>query len=119
MRFSSSTISALLILTSVVRANPLQHSFTSDPTITTHEARIHSILERYSDPVEAMIAFDPSTAMILNEPRLLEVMNGTGTKWMTEGDKLYILRIFVNEEKEPPLAVTTYKTSKLKKYGSL
>ena len=39
-------------------------------------------------------------------------------KRFTENDKLYLLRIFVNKEKQPSLAVTVYKTSKLNKYLS-
>lgn len=32
-------------------------------------------------------------------------------------NKLYWLRIFVNEIKDPPVAVTAYKTSKFDKYN--
>ena len=39
-------------------------------------------------------------------------------KITTENNKLYLLRIFVNEHKQPPLAVTAYKTSKIDKYYS-
>jgi hypothetical protein len=37
-------------------------------------------------------------------------------KLITENSKPYLLRIFVNEVKDPPLAVTAYKTSKINKY---
>lgn len=37
-------------------------------------------------------------------------------KVIVENNKKYLLRIFVNAVKEPPLAVTAYKTSKLTKY---
>lgn len=31
-------------------------------------------------------------------------------------EKLFLIRVFVNEEKEPPVAVTVYRTSKINKY---
>ena len=37
-------------------------------------------------------------------------------KLISENNKNYLLRIFVNVDKEPPSAVTAYKTSKLDKY---
>lgn len=37
-------------------------------------------------------------------------------KRLTENNKPYLLRIFVNKEKQPPLAVTVYKTSKINIY---
>lgn len=40
-------------------------------------------------------------------------------KRLTENNKLYLLRIFVNEDKQPALAVTVYKTSKINKYFSI
>jgi hypothetical protein len=33
-----------------------------------------------------------------------------------ENDKTYLIRVFVNEDKIPPLIITAYKTSKLEKY---
>ncbi len=33
-----------------------------------------------------------------------------------ENDTKYLIRVFVNENKIPPLIITAYKTSKLKKY---
>lgn len=33
-----------------------------------------------------------------------------------ENGQEYLLRVFVNSEKNPPLVVTVYKTSKIKKY---
>lgn len=33
-----------------------------------------------------------------------------------ESGQEYLLRIFVNSEKNPPMVVTVYKTSKIKKY---
>ncbi len=38
-------------------------------------------------------------------------------KIIIENNKLYLLRIFVNEHKQPPLVVTAYKTSKIDKYS--
>lgn len=37
-------------------------------------------------------------------------------KKRSENNKQYWLRIFVNNNKQPPLAVTAYKTSKISKY---
>lgn len=37
-------------------------------------------------------------------------------KIIVTNDKEYLLRIFVNAVKEPPVAVTAYKTSKIIKY---
>ncbi|MDQ2752568.1 MAG: DUF4258 domain-containing protein [Bacteroidota bacterium] len=39
-------------------------------------------------------------------------------KIIAESNKLYLLRIFVNIYKRPPLVVTAYKTSKIEKYYS-
>ncbi len=33
-----------------------------------------------------------------------------------ENDKKYLIRVFVNENKTPPLIITAYKTSSIKKY---
>ncbi len=33
-----------------------------------------------------------------------------------EGEKDYMVRVFVNNQKIPPLIVTVYKTSRIKKY---
>ena len=33
-----------------------------------------------------------------------------------ENGKKYLIRVFVNEDKVPPLIITAYKTSKLDKY---
>ena len=37
-------------------------------------------------------------------------------KLLYENNKRYLLRIFVNEKKQPPVVVTAYKTSKINKY---
>ncbi len=33
-----------------------------------------------------------------------------------ENEKKYLVRVFVNENKVPPLIITAYKTSNIKKY---
>jgi hypothetical protein len=33
-----------------------------------------------------------------------------------DGEREYLLRVYVNSEKIPPVVVTVYKTSKIKKY---
>ena len=35
---------------------------------------------------------------------------------MLENNKTYLIRVFVNEDKTPPLIITAYKTSKTQKY---
>jgi len=35
---------------------------------------------------------------------------------ITENGKDYLIRVFVNEDKIPPLIITAYRTSKLDKY---
>ena len=35
---------------------------------------------------------------------------------IVENGKLYLIRVFVNENKTPPLIITAYKTSKINKY---
>ena len=35
---------------------------------------------------------------------------------IVENGKMYLIRVFVNEEKIPPLIITAYKTSKINKY---
>lgn len=37
-------------------------------------------------------------------------------KTIFENDKNYLIRVFVNEDKLPPLIITAYKTSKTQKY---
>ncbi len=37
---------------------------------------------------------------------------------LSEYEKSYLFRIFVNADKQPPLVVTAYKTSKIKKYDA-
>ena len=37
-------------------------------------------------------------------------------KAIRENDKYYLYRVFVNHDKNPPLVVTVYKTSKIWKY---
>jgi transcriptional/translational regulatory protein YebC/TACO1 len=40
------------------------------------------------------------------------------SKLVEENTKPYLYRVFVNNEKTPPLIITAYKTSKIKKYGN-
>ena len=35
---------------------------------------------------------------------------------INENEKNYLIRVFVNEDKTPPVIITAYKTSKLDKY---
>ena len=37
-------------------------------------------------------------------------------KIVLENNKNYLIRVFMNEDKTPPLIVTAYKTSKIQKY---
>ena len=39
-------------------------------------------------------------------------------KFVEENSKPYLYRVFVNNLRNPPLIITTYKTSKIKKYGN-
>lgn len=76
---------------------PAQHAFVS-PTSSglVDLERIHAVLAERTDPVEAMLLINPSTAKELAEPRLLQLFNGKDaegeTKWMTEGDKMGLRR---------------------------
>jgi leucyl aminopeptidase len=45
-------------------------------------------IERYSDPVDAMVSLRPDAAIHLDQPRLLRVFGEEKAEWMTEGDKL-------------------------------
>ncbi len=40
------------------------------------------------------------------------------SKLVEENTKPYLYRVFVNKEKNPPLIITAYKTSKIEKYGN-
>ena len=40
------------------------------------------------------------------------------SKLVEENSKPYLYRVFVNRLKNPPLIITTYKTSKIDKYGN-
>jgi leucyl aminopeptidase len=82
----------LLVPTSVLS----QHEHHQQPFIsslpTTDESHLLSILSQHDDPVNAMISLDPASAPLLASSRLLEVMDGSGEKWLTEGDKLRLRR---------------------------
>jgi hypothetical protein len=39
------------------------------------------------------------------------------SKLLVEESKTYLYRVFVNENKTPPMIITVYKTSKIEKYG--
>jgi len=55
---------------------------------------------------------------VVNNPSEKIVENGIAIyqNSIEENSKTYLLRVFVNENKIPPLIITAYKTSKLKKY---
>ena len=55
---------------------------------------------------------------VLNNPQQKLTEDGLTVyqKPVEEKGKQYLLRIFVNELKQPPVAVTVYKTSKITKY---
>ena len=102
MMLSRSTISLLLPLATLLlvlpttQAHPAQHAFTPSPpppSDVPSESHILSILSLHEDPVDAMLALDPSLASQLAEPRFLQVMEGDETSsWMTEGDKMRLRR---------------------------
>ncbi len=54
----------------------------------------------------------------LNNPQLTLAEDGLTVyqKVITKNNKKYLLRIFVNEIKQPPVVVTGYITSKINKY---
>ncbi|ORY22232.1 peptidase [Naematelia encephala] len=68
------------------------HQHASTATLNHPESTILEALSTYNDPVQAMVALHPSSADMLAEPRLLEVMDGSEVRWMTEGDKLRLRR---------------------------
>jgi hypothetical protein len=45
-----------------------------------------------------------------------QIRNEDGNKVYQSMVKEYLIRIFVNEKKNPKLIITVYKTSKIKKY---
>jgi hypothetical protein len=63
---------------------------------------------------------------IAEETVLLIIDNATGKllidgisvyqSIIEENEKRYLIRVFVNEDKMPPVIITAYKTSKLDKY---
>jgi len=55
---------------------------------------------------------------ILKNPEHVTMEDGLTVyqKRMHTNNKPYLLRIFVNETKQPPVVVTGYKTSKINKY---
>lgn len=55
--------------------------------------------------------------IIQNPQQVIENGNLTILQSIVEEDgQKYLLRIFVNLRKEPPMVVTVYKTSKIEKY---
>lgn len=55
---------------------------------------------------------------VLQNPENITTEDGLTVfqKLLYSNDKPYLLRIFVNEIKQPPVVVTAYKTSKINKY---
>jgi len=53
---------------------------------------ILAALKTHSDPVAALIALQPETAVNLAEPRLLHIFGDQKSEWMTEGDKMRLRR---------------------------
>ena len=55
---------------------------------------------------------------VLNHPQHITKEDGLTVyqKLVNKSNKQYLLRIFVNEIKQPPVVVTGYITSKLNKY---
>jgi hypothetical protein len=53
---------------------------------------------------------------ILNHPEQTKTEEGLKVFQSLTKDKEHLIRIFVNEGKNPNLIVTVYKTSKIKKY---
>ena len=49
---------------------------------------ISRALEKYSDPVAALLSIQPDSEVELAQPRLLHVFGEQKPQWMTEGDKL-------------------------------
>lgn len=53
---------------------------------------ILTTLDKYSDPVVALLSLQPEIAADLAQPRLLHVIGDKKPEWMTEGDKLRLRR---------------------------
>lgn len=49
---------------------------------------IIAAIEKYSDPVTALLSLQPKLADELAQPRLLQLLGDKQPEWMTEGDKL-------------------------------
>jgi hypothetical protein len=92
----SSTFATLAALASVAVAAASQQQVFSETSASPLAAspsksdsfNIEEFVEQYEDPVEAMKAYDPSSAYELDQPRLIEVFGEGEPVWMTEGDKL-------------------------------
>ncbi|ORX38701.1 peptidase family M28 [Kockovaella imperatae] len=89
---------ALLGLLPCLLGSPLQPksqlSFSSKDLSAQHvvDESIYMAMERYDDPVLALLSIQPELAETLAEKRLIQVFGDDGPVWMTEGDKLRLRR---------------------------
>ena len=75
---------------------------------------LHSIeqLTRKNITQEIILLFIESSSKEKSIKEGITFYQGT----IVENGKMYLIRVFVNEEKIPPLIITAYKTSKINKY---
>lgn len=89
------TSSLLLLSASFFSASASQEAQVHLTASAKHhqvDPAILAALEKYPDPVDALVALHPEAAEQLAQPRLLHVSGESSAKWMTEGDKLRLKR---------------------------
>ncbi len=62
---------------------------------------------------------EKDVARVLAAPEYTELVRAGRVVYQSraaDGDKIYLLRVFVDIDREPPKVVTVYRTSKIAKY---
>ena len=62
---------------------------------------------------------EKEVAQVLAAPEYTELVRAGRALYQSragDGDKIYLLRVFVDIDREPPKVVTVYRTSKIAKY---
>ena len=75
----------------------------------SNHARDQMTLRGIEENVVLEILNDPAQCIEKNDFTIYQSI-------IIEGDKQYLIRVFVNQYKNPPLVITVYKTSKISKY---
>jgi hypothetical protein len=82
---------------------------------------VYRLTDHAKDEMARRQITEPDVAAVLAAPEQVEQMRAGREVWQSRiqaGDppKAYLLRVFVDVDREPPEVVTVYRTSKVTKY---